>query len=225
MSKQTPQARQSRRSSSELRRLLLDAARREFAVSGYSGTTTRDVARSAGVALSALHRHFPSKADLFAEAVLEPFVKAFEQLGNDWVRQLATPLSDEGLMQVFVEDMLANIADHSPALEQLMSGHADLSEATTRRIKEVFGQLLAQLQVMTELEAGRRGWFSPENVDDTLRVLVGMILGTAAFSWLLFPEKSPGPQSAKVRKAMVEVSLWGLARHAPDDDAHRGGGS
>jgi AcrR family transcriptional regulator len=204
-----------RRSSGEPRDLLLEAARREFAANGYPGTTTRDVARSAGVALSAVHKNFASKADLFAEAVLEPFVDAFEQLGKDWLRQLAMPLSDEKLMEVFVRDMLASVEGQSHALEQLMLGPAELSDATTRRIREVFEQLFNQLQLMTELEAGRRGWFSPEKVEDTLRVLVGMILGTSAFGWFLFPQGAADAGSARVRKAMVEVGLWGVARRPP----------
>ena len=208
-----------RRSSQELRGLLLEAARREFAATGYPGTTTRDVARSAGVAHSALHRHFASKTELFAEAVLEPFVTACERLGNACLRQLAAPLSDEGMMEVFVRDMVTAVSDHSHALEKLMGGPTELSEATIARIRDVFNQLFAQMQVMTELEANRRGWFSPKHADDTLRVLMGMILGTTAFGWFLFPDGTDESRAAKARKAMVEIGLWGLARHAPTSSA------
>src|SRR3954447_16458485 len=87
--------RQHRRSPAELRTLILDAACVEFGANGYAATTNRDVARRAGVALSVLYRHFETKADLFSEAALEPFVRGMEQLGSDWLRQLSEPLEDE----------------------------------------------------------------------------------------------------------------------------------
>lgn len=63
---------QPRRTSSEVRHLLLTAARHEFVAHGYPRTSTVGVSTAAGVNEALLFRHFRSKANLFDEAVLQP---------------------------------------------------------------------------------------------------------------------------------------------------------
>jgi AcrR family transcriptional regulator len=53
---------------SEERRLgIVQAAMPLFARSGFAGTTTREIARTAGISEALLFQHFPSKAALYAE--------------------------------------------------------------------------------------------------------------------------------------------------------------
>ena len=54
---------------------LLDVAREEFLVHGYTGTTMEAVARRARVSKNSLYRDYPSKAELYAAVV------------TDWVRR------------------------------------------------------------------------------------------------------------------------------------------
>lgn len=49
------------------REQIVDAARRQVAEGGYSSASVQAVARRAGVATGSVYRHFPSKAELFAE--------------------------------------------------------------------------------------------------------------------------------------------------------------
>lgn len=51
---------------SERRAAILDAAKKAFAEHGFDGTTTRELARAAGVSEALLYRHFPSKKKLYA---------------------------------------------------------------------------------------------------------------------------------------------------------------
>ena len=53
----------------QTRTALLDATVSSLVDLGFSGTTTTEVTRRAGVSLGALLHHFPSKADLLAAAV------------------------------------------------------------------------------------------------------------------------------------------------------------
>ena len=62
------------------RRRLLDATIASLAELGYSGTTTLEVERRAGVSRGARIHHFPSKAALLASAV----DKLYEQLSNHY---------------------------------------------------------------------------------------------------------------------------------------------
>jgi AcrR family transcriptional regulator len=49
------------------RERIVDAAERQVADGGYASASVQAVARRAGVATGSVYRHFPSKADLFAE--------------------------------------------------------------------------------------------------------------------------------------------------------------
>ncbi|MGH8956631.1 MAG: TetR/AcrR family transcriptional regulator [Microbacterium sp.] len=57
------------RDAARTRSSLLDAARRRFALEGYSATTMRSVAGDAGVNVSLINRYFGSKEGLFASCL------------------------------------------------------------------------------------------------------------------------------------------------------------
>ena len=55
--------------SAQTRARILAAAIEAFAAGGASGTTTRTIARAAGVSLATLHHHFGSKDDLYQACI------------------------------------------------------------------------------------------------------------------------------------------------------------
>jgi AcrR family transcriptional regulator len=55
-----------RLSSRERRRAIVAAVQGSFAAKGFDGTTTRELARAAGVSEALLYKHFPSKESLYA---------------------------------------------------------------------------------------------------------------------------------------------------------------
>lgn len=66
--------RRQRRSTDEIRTLLLDAARELFAKNGYEATTTRDICARSGVAQQQLFDNFGSKEGIFEAAFMAPLV-------------------------------------------------------------------------------------------------------------------------------------------------------
>jgi TetR/AcrR family transcriptional regulator len=86
-----------RMSSQDRRRQLLDVAIRLFSESGFSGTTTKEIALAAGVTEALIFRHFASKDELYA-AILD--FKASEtgvEETLDDLRRYAERRDDEGL--------------------------------------------------------------------------------------------------------------------------------
>lgn len=74
-----------RMSADERRTLLVDAALREFARGGLTGTSTEAIAQRAGISQPYVFRLFPSKKELFVAAVAEAFRRveeAFEQAAD-----------------------------------------------------------------------------------------------------------------------------------------------
>ena len=64
---------------------ILAAAREEFALHDYKGTTMRSVARRAGCDAKLIHYYFGSKDELFAEAISQ--VMESLQIAQWWVSQ------------------------------------------------------------------------------------------------------------------------------------------
>src|SRR5580765_4467761 len=77
-----------RLSAEERRQAIADAVRGVFADKGFDGTTTRELAKAAGVSEALLYKHFPSKESLYA-AMLDgcakgpTFAEASRILGLD----------------------------------------------------------------------------------------------------------------------------------------------
>ena len=210
MSRSTTDASPTRRRPAEVRSLLLDAAAHQFARQGYTSTTKKDIAEHADVALSVLDRHFKTKANLFAEAVLVPFAELLEQTSRDWLRQRDEPVQDDSLMHVVIHDMCHSLAKHQNALRGLLLAKEELGDEITGRVREAFDDLFRQLRLMAELEAERRQWFSPDGLDLTLRILMGMAMGTTAYDWILLPADPPEPDH--LVNEMSKIALWGLSR-------------
>jgi AcrR family transcriptional regulator len=157
-----------------------------------------------------LDRHFESKADLFAEAVLVPFAELLERMSIDWLRQRDEPMQDEPLMRIVLDDMYNSLSEHQNALHGLVLARDELGEDITTRLRQAFDDLFRQLRLMAELEAERRRWFSPVGLDLTLRILMAMVLGTAAYDWILLPGERPDPE--QLVEEMSKIALWGLGR-------------
>ncbi len=63
-----------RLSADERKQAIVDAVRNVFAEKGFDGTTTRELARAAGVSEALLYKHFPSKESLYT-AMLDACAK------------------------------------------------------------------------------------------------------------------------------------------------------
>ena len=55
----------------ERRVAIVEAAKPLFAQHGFAGTTTKQIARAAGVSEALVFQHFPSKAALYREILLQ----------------------------------------------------------------------------------------------------------------------------------------------------------
>src|ERR1043166_5110328 len=98
------------RDAARTRRLLLDAARRRFASTGYAATTVRDIADDVGVNVALVNRYFASKEGLF-EACLAAAVEELRETTGDVpaegipqaiARQAAGPTDDGHPNQVLL---------------------------------------------------------------------------------------------------------------------------
>ena len=81
--------------SRERRQAIVTAVQGAFADKGFDGTTTRELARAAGVSEALLYKHFPSKESLYA-AMLEACADG--PMAAEFTRVLALPPSTSTLV-------------------------------------------------------------------------------------------------------------------------------
>src|SRR5262245_41503438 len=102
--------RATRRSTQEVRSLILEAASELFQERGYTQTTMRDVASAAGIGLSVLYRQFSSKERLFSATLVAPFLASFEQFRADRAAGPDGPPGDQQIVGEFIGDVHRNLA-------------------------------------------------------------------------------------------------------------------
>src|SRR6195952_2640874 len=114
----------------DARQRILDAAHALIGEGGYAGTSGSGVGGRAGVAPGTVYRHFPSKADLFAEA--------FRIASQREVDAVAAAGSLEEAVEIFVRRALA-----APARAYaLIAEPADpLVEAERLRFRRAYAEL------------------------------------------------------------------------------------
>jgi len=116
----------------ERRRQLLDAGATLFAEHAYEEISMRDIAQAAGVSKPLLYHYFPSKIDLFKEAVAE---KAAELAGIIEPGSEGTPLEQ---LSNSLDSYLAWIETNARTWAKLVQSAASLPEA--RELIEGFRQ-------------------------------------------------------------------------------------
>jgi len=134
------------------RRQILAAALSCFAERGFSGTTTRELARRVGITEAALYRHYPSKESLYAAMIEEKmapvelvdYMAPFARAGDDraFFRELACEIfrrieGDPDLLRILLFTALEGHASSGPFFSlRVRRVREFISEYVARRVAE-----------------------------------------------------------------------------------------
>lgn len=194
------------------RRLLLDAARTLFARQDYRSTTTREIAETAGVLEHLLFRQFGSKAALFNEAVVVPFLTIVDDLHARWESLEPGPESAENVARDFLGALYDLFLENRGLVMTLWTAdaltEAELAEtgiAEIDRALGVLGELGGKGFDILEIDANHQ--------DLAARSTVAMVAGLAAFGATFFGGARP-PRDVIVEE-LAQATLHGFL--------HRGG--
>jgi AcrR family transcriptional regulator len=191
-----------------VRELILDAARVCFAETGYSATTTRQIAVRADVVENLIYKQFGSKAALFEQAVVEPFRQAVDSFLGRWGPRSTTPHGGEFTAREYVE-----------TLYDLLEGHAELLVALMRdrRKERPLLPILEELERIGAYETGAQGWRGMD-IQVLVRLHFGMVAFNAAFEDDLYPPGQRRPDRARIIDEMTAFLVHGTAhRPTPED--------
>jgi AcrR family transcriptional regulator len=175
------------------RELVLVAARKEFARYGLDVGMDL-IARTAGVGVGTVYRHFPSKELLLAALADERFA-GFADAARE---SLQEPDAWDGFCRLMRH--CARVIDEDRAISEAMDQHADLCHASAEKasLTELAGELITNAQA----EGAMRRDFS---VDDIPSLMRGLARATA-------PQKDGPPPIGWER--YLEMMLAGLRADA-----------
>jgi len=171
---------------------ILSAARLEFGASGYARANTIEIAAGAGVTERTLFRHFPSKASLFREAVVEPFHDYIETYVRRWRERGPGVQAPEPAVREFYSQ-LWDVLDDNRDLMVALAAARTFEDPDGTLFPDLTTELAAQLtglENVMKAETGVRGWALDPAV--LVRMMFGLVTTLSMHGeWLFGPGARP----------------------------------
>jgi AcrR family transcriptional regulator len=190
--------------SSELETQILQAARRLFAHQGYDSTTTRDLAKAAGVAEGTLFRHFANKKTILIAIVTEGWVEIL----TDLLTELSSMANYKAVAQLLHRRMI-NLQKNADMM-RICFLEAQFHPELRDRIQS---EIIAKMTDVTEAffeTAMQKGIYRPMNPKIVAQVFLGMF-AIAGFSYNTLLEPNASPQAMKeMAEGLADIFLNGV---------------
>lgn len=188
----------------ETRDRILKAALRLFAKLGYDGTTTRDLAESAGIAEGTLFRHFPNKKAILIEVATQGWVEIL----TDLLTELSEMGSYKAVAQVMRRRML-NLHKNADMLKVCFMEAQFHPELRDRIQMEVIDKMTDVAEVFFQ-SAMDQGIYRRMNPKIVARVFLGMF-AVAGFSQdTIMGEGSSPKEMQEMAEGLADIFLNGV---------------
>jgi AcrR family transcriptional regulator len=205
----TAAARRPRRSSVEVRQVILAAAEDLFGINGFAGTTTRAVAKQAGVAEALVYTNFGSKTRLFEAAVVDRYETFLAEHIERWSRGITTPetMSRFDFVHGFVDSWVTFFSDNRNLCHTYLEYHR-LGNRQPEPPHGDFGVPLRPLEVAL-VEHGSQFGLRELDVQVTVRAVISMTLGLVLHDHVLFTGiRQPGRE--RIVREVTTLILSGI---------------
>ncbi len=201
--------------SRELVEAILVAATRVFEAKGYTGTTTNEIARVAGVSIGSLYQYFPDK-----DALVTALHEQHRQQSLQCIRHALQVSQDEPLEEklTHVVDELLKIHENSPQLQRILHQQLNGLRVTDEQsaIEPEFSRL-----TQTFLERHLEGTGERDTIDTALRARTLLQIGESlVHEFVLNPP--PRPRN-EIIASIVQPMLGVVFPRASPVDRQGGG--
>jgi AcrR family transcriptional regulator len=204
-----------RRTSAEVRRLLLDAAQELFAGNGFRGTSTREIASKAGVAEVLLFRNFGSKAELYSAAVMLPLTQFIEE----WLEVDAAewrPDRAEHQQRLFMARLYDIVAENRGLIISYMAMSAfEPDMMTGLEHAAALDQAFDQLAERAAERVTQLGKLPPVDTGVVTRAVVGMVVMMALMRDFGLDSDKDSTAREKIVDEMTQLVLHGVLHREP----------
>ena len=159
---------------------ILKTAARLFAVQGFDGTTTIQIAREAGVTEPLIYYHFKGKDDLFTHIIAATFSEYFSRI-DDLEKNPDSPF---GQIQKLIE-LQYDIAEEMPDEVQLIANTCparlnDPEDICAGNVREYRRRLMTYLNRSLS-EGIETGEFTPVPLEETATLILSVINGIVRY--------------------------------------------
>lgn len=199
-----------RRRRGEPRRLLIEAANDVFNEKGYAGASTREIAERAEVSETLMFRYFGSKAGLFREAMVVPFVELVERFVAS--RAEAGSGDPEVVSRQFIGALYDLFRSHRALAAMLFA--ADVHVESELAASGVLDEVRTQIETLVHLgetEMRARG-LKVAHPELTTRTSIAMVAGMATVGSWFFGKRRPSRNT--IVDELTQTVLHGRSRFA-----------
>lgn len=181
---------------------IIAAAHSLFLEHGYHGTSMRQIASRAGIALGGIYNHFDSKEDIFA-SVLDNYHPYHEML----------PILQNALGET-VEDFVRDAADSMiSALERrpdfLNLMFIEIVEFDQKHMPDMFEHFFPEILIIVENFAQREGNLRPIPILIIIRAFLGMVFAFYLSENILQDYMLPESKE-NARDYLIDIFLHGI---------------
>jgi AcrR family transcriptional regulator len=129
---------------------IVSSVNRLLAEKGFDLMTVDEVAADVGIAKASLYKHFDSKEELAAAAMIRVLDRTLEQLAAQKARPLATPLAElkavaRWTMQVQLAGEMPSLPAQNSSLRAALMGNRDYLDRLMH-VSEILGEWIAAAQ-------------------------------------------------------------------------------
>ncbi len=196
-----------RRPTTVVRSALIKAARATFEEQGYAGAKTREIAERAGTSEVMLYRYFKSKANLFREAVFEPFDRYLQGFLAEHFGAAQFPDAPERLG--YAEGLIKLLEENRKLLAVLINAHNyDAKDIAQVGDVDSLDAYFSRAAAAMRRDIAAADWDPGIDPAIAVRIVFGSIAATVLFREWLFP---PGIGSAEIAVATHRFIEQGLA--------------
>jgi AcrR family transcriptional regulator len=166
--------------------VILAAAEDLFGINGFAGTTTRAVAKQAGVAEALVYTNFGSKTRLFEAAVVDRYETFLAEHIAQWSQGITTPqtMSRFDFVHGFVDSWVTFFSDNRNLCLTYLEYHR-LGNRQPDPPNADFGVPLRPLEVAL-VKHGSQFGLRDLDVQVTVRAVISMVLGLVLHDHVLF---------------------------------------
>ena len=184
------------------RAVLLDAAKRLFVANGYHGTSMRQIADEAGLALGGIYNHFQSKEDIFVAMLIErhPFLEILPEL------EAAQGETVEALVRDAARRMIAKL-DQQPLFLNLI--FIEVVEFKSKHIPQLFEMFFPPMLGFVQRFQQARGPLREIPLPVILRSFVGVFF-SFVITDMLIGRQLPMGTAPEAFEHFVNIYLHGI---------------
>lgn len=207
-----------RMTGTERRAAIVQAAIRRFAMHGFRGTTTRELASAAGVTEPVLYQHFATKRDLYTAIVDQLIAQAHERF-DERAKLLEPDATDREYLQWLGESILAYHSEDPDRVRLLLFSALEGHELADLWFEKATLDFIRRVEQHMERRA-EAGAIRSESAELLARAFIFMV-SHFGMMHLLFPGRCVPAPDAGVVKKLVDIFLNGIAtRGQITDESH-----